>query len=89
MPEYVEYGEKIQQDEDEDNNEEDQEEHSVQSLEMDKKEEEEFKQELIRTSSSHFYAYLYLENSDQNKYNGIIKTLNQQNRSGIIKSQTQ
>ena len=84
MPEYVEYGEKNQH-----NNEEDQEEQSVQSSETDKKEEEEFKQELIRTSSSRFYAYLYLENSDQNKYNGIIKTLNQQNRSGIIKSQTQ
>ena len=46
------------------------------------KEEDKLKKELIKTSSSKFNAYIYLENSDQKRFGQVMKTLHQQQSFG-------
>ena len=77
MPEYLEYTENNK------NGKHDKDEDYDKSYESNK-EEEQFKQELIKVSSLRFYTYLYLKNSDQSKYNGVMKTLNQQKSPNTI-----
>ena len=76
MLEYMEYAENNK------NNKSNKDEDSEKSYKNKKEEEEQFKQELIKISSLRFYAYLYLENLDQSKCNGVIKTLTQQKSFG-------
>ena len=36
------------------------------------------KRNMIKTAAEELYAFIYLENSDQSKFGGVIKTLSQQ-----------
>ena len=36
------------------------------------------KKNMIKTAAEKIYAFIYLENSDQTKFGGVIKTLNEQ-----------
>ena len=66
MPEYTQYEENDSND----------------SNDNETKEQEKIKKELIKKSLSKFYAYIYLENSNQKRFGQVLKTLHQQQSFG-------
>ena len=61
MPDYMEYAENNKNEEYEENNKHCEDEDSEESYKINKEEEEQFKQELIKVSSLQLYAYQYLQ----------------------------
>ena len=82
LPEYIEYNERTMEQENKTQSDSDSEQESKENKYEMQQNLDIMKRNLIKKASEKLYAFIYLENSNQNKFAGVIKTLNQQKSFG-------
>ena len=82
LPEFIEYNERMMEQENKTQSDSDSDQESKGNKYEIQQNTELMKRNLMKKASEKLYAFIYLENSDQNKFTGVIKTLSQQKSFG-------
>ena len=82
LPKFIKYNERTMEQENKTQSDSDYDQESKDDRYKPQQNIELMKRNLIKKTSEKLYAFIYLENSDQNKFAGVIKTLSQQKSFG-------